>query len=131
MNPGTRRRGAAASTVAAYTLVALVSAAALGSGCGDVQADFCDALCECQNCGEKGLERCEVSIQAQLDVAETYGCLAQAEAFFACATEVVAGLDDAACNEDNLQVDTTRCRAQQADYDDCTKDASRRDPGAY
>lgn len=127
MNPMSTllRKGAAA------TLFALASVATLGSGCGDVQADFCDTLCECQNCGEKGLERCEVSIQSQLDIAETYGCLSQAEAFFECATEQVAGLNDEQCNADDLEIDTSPCEAQRDDYDDCTKDASRREPGAY
>ena len=115
----------------ATTLFALVSVGTLGSGCGDVQADFCDALCECQNCGEKGLERCEVSIQGQLDVADTYGCLTQAEAFFECATEQVAGLNEEQCNADDLEIDTSPCQTQRDDYEDCTKDASRREPGAY
>jgi hypothetical protein len=126
MKLGNRIRGAAASTI-----FAAASIVALGAGCGDVQADFCDALCECQNCGEKGLERCEVSIQSQLDVAETYGCLEQAEAFFACATERVQALNEEQCDSDSLEIDTAPCQALRDDYDDCTKDASRREPGAY
>lgn len=109
-----------------------LAAAAIGlgaifsGGCSDVQTDFCDAVCECQACGEKGQERCDVGVQAQLDIAETYGCLEFAEAFFDCA------INNSTCSADQeFDVNVEQCEAARQDYDDCTKDSSRRDPGPY
>lgn len=106
-----------------------LSAALLGAigstGCKNVQTDFCDAVCECQNCGEKGQERCDINVQGQLDTAEVYGCLSQAEAFFDCV------IDASSCNDGEFDPRTESCEDERQDYDECTRDSSRRDPGPY
>ena len=107
-------------------MATLALGASFATGCTSVQTEFCDAVCECQNCGEKGQERCDVGVQAQLDIADTYGCLTQAEAFYDCA------IDNAQCvGDEEFEVNLASCEDERDDYDDCTADSSRRDPGAY
>ncbi len=119
MNMGSFLRAVAAT--AAIGGFAFVSA-----GCSDVQTDFCEQVCECQSCGEKGQERCDIGVQAQLDIADVYGCLEFAEAFYDCA------INSGVCTADEqFEVADTSCQSEREDYDGCTADSSRRSPGAY
>ncbi len=105
----------------------LLAAAAtpLAAGCTDQKTELCDAICQCENCGEKGQERCDVGVQSELDIAETYGCLSQAESFIDC---VIA---EGTCTNGTFIPEALNCENEKADLDGCKVDSSRRQPGPY
>lgn len=127
LRPASRQIGRTLHLRRAMAVAAIAGLGAIFSaGCSDVQTDFCEKVCECQACGEKGQERCDVGVQSQLDIAETYGCLQFAEAFYDCA------INTGVCTEDEqFEVGAEACQNERHDYDDCTADSSRRSPGAY
>jgi hypothetical protein len=104
---------------------ALALSGLAATSCTSLQTSLCDAICECENCGEKGQERCDIGIQSELDKADIYGCLGQAEEYYDCIVE------NASCSGDEFAADTANCADEAEQLFDCKKDSSRRDPGPY
>jgi len=101
------------------------AAAPLAAGCTDQKTQLCEAICACENCGEKGQERCDIGVQSELDVAEVYGCLTQAEEYIDC---VIA---EGKCSNDQFVPEALNCADEKKKLDDCKVDSSRRQPGPY
>jgi hypothetical protein len=106
-------------------LLLAAAAAPLGVGCTDQKTELCEAICNCENCGDKGHDRCDVSVQSELDIAETYGCLSQAEEYIDC---VIA---EGKCSNGSFETEALNCANEIKDLDDCKVDSSRRRPGPY
>ncbi len=111
--------------IRASLLMLATAAAPLAAGCADQKTQLCDAICQCENCGEKGQERCDIGVQSELDVAEVYGCLSQAEEYIDC---VIA---EGTCSNGKFIAEALNCENEQKNLDDCKIDSSRRQPGPY
>ncbi|NUO51361.1 MAG: hypothetical protein HOV80_21105 [Polyangiaceae bacterium] len=102
-------------------------ALALGTGCGSLLEDRCDAICECENCGDREREACETEVDGDYQIADIYGCTDQLEAYFECQ------LQEYQC--DNRQYrddpDAAKCVRAAEDYEGCRQNTSARDRGPY
>ena len=111
--------------IRALLFASAAAAAPFAAGCTDQKTELCEAICTCENCGEKGQERCDVGVQSELDIAETYGCLSQAEAFIDCV------INEGTCSNGSFVAEALNCENEKADLDGCKVDSSRRMPGPY
>lgn len=98
---------------------------ALGTGCGSLLEDRCDAVCECENCGEREREACEVEVEGDYEVADIYQCTEQLEAYFECQ------LQEYVCDNRHYSDDEERCQRAREDYEGCRQNTSARDHGPY
>jgi hypothetical protein len=105
--------------------LALATLAAPLTGCGDVLADRCDAICSCENCGDRDLERCEIEVGTDLDVAAAYGCIDELEAYYECQ------LEEFECNGREYEDDNRACLNEREDYQRCQDAGSSREGGPY
>lgn len=105
------------------------AAAPLVAGCTDQKTELCDAICSCENCGDKGQERCDIGVQSELDIAETYGCLSQAEEYIDCV------ISEGKCNGGKFSGDSANCsgdpNAPKEKFEACKADSSRRLGGKH
>lgn len=100
-------------------------ALALGSGCGSLLEDRCDAICECENCGEREREACETEVDGDYQVADIYECTEQLDAYYECQ------LQEYECNDRRYNDDPERCQRAERDYRECRENTSARDTGPY
>jgi hypothetical protein len=98
---------------------------AFGSGCGSLLQDRCDAICECENCGEREREACEVEVEGDYQVADIYACTEQLEAYYECQ------LQEYSCSDRHYNDDAEGCRNEIEDYERCRQNSSARDRGPY
>lgn len=96
-----------------------------GTGCGSLLQDRCDAVCECENCGDREREACEVEVEGDFEVADIYQCTEQLEAYFEC------NLQEFACEDGRYSDDLERCDREFDDYEACRRNTSARDRGPY
>mgnify|MGYP001015684904 CR=1 FL=1 len=94
-------------------------------GCGSLLQDRCDAVCDCENCGEREREACEVAVEGDYEVADIYQCTDQLEAYFEC------NLQEYSCENRQYSDDLERCNREFDDYEDCRRNTSARDRGPY
>ncbi len=92
---------------------------AFGSGCGSLLQDRCDAICECENCGEREREACEVEVEGDYQVADIYACTEQLEAYYECQ------LQEYSCSDRHYDDDAEGCR--QCDRNHYAEKANRVD----
>jgi hypothetical protein len=95
------------------------------AGCGSLQADRCEAICNCENCGDRDLERCDIEVDAVFEVAASYGCEDALEPYIECQ------LNEYECDDGRYRDDQEGCRNEADQYDECLRAQSTRDPGPY
>jgi hypothetical protein len=95
----------------------LLGILALVGACGGGAGDYCQKVQECEGGNEMDLEACDLSAQADADLAELHNCSSEYEAFFACTEE------NAHCNNKKYQVDVVAtCQQVSEAYNNCVKD---------
>jgi len=105
--------------------LAIVCLAPVASGCGNIQADRCDSVCSCENCGERELQQCEIDVDADYSVAETYGCLGILEPYWECQ------LQRHECDDNHYSDDNDECDREHREYKECLDAQSTREGGPY
>ena len=108
-------------------LLPLIALGLSAVGCGNVQSDRIDTICECQNCGDRQRQEVELIVTSQYDVAAAYNCLEPFEAYWECQ------LNQHDCRDGDYQDnnDDDGCGPELGQYMDCADDFSTRDPGPY
>ena len=94
-------------------------------GCGNLVADRCDAVCDCENCGDREREACEIAADGLYEVADTYGCVDTLEVWLECQ------LQEHECNNRNYRDDNEGCAREAQEYEECKEAFSTREPGPY
>lgn len=107
------------------TLAAAALVAVFGSGCGNIQSDRIDAICECQRCGDREQQEVEIIVTSQYDVAEAYGCIEALEPYWACE------LERHECRDGNYNDNNDDCDSELQNYMECANGRSTREPGPY
>lgn len=105
--------------------LAIAALAPLTSGCGNLQVDRCEAVCACENCGEQAAQDCDIIVEADFAVAETYGCAEILEPYWECQ------LDRHECDDNHYRDDEEECRNQYDQYRECLDARSTREGGPY
>jgi len=93
------------------------SPVALLGGCDGQAGQLCDVICECELCNDRQEDECVISLQAQFDIAEAYGCAEQADAYVECM------LDNNDCDDTSFSV-SNKCGDDAEDYGKCINDNS-------
>lgn len=92
----------------------LLGMAILLGACGGGASDYCQAVQDCEGGNEMDLEACEISAQADADLAELHNCSSEYENFFACTEE------NSHCNNKKYQVDVVAtCQQVSEAYNNC------------
>lgn len=107
-------------TSAALSLGALAT-----TGCGNLQSDRCDAVCDCNNCGEQAREICDVTVEADWEVAEAYDCTELLEPVWQCQ------LERHECDDNGYHDDHEECGEAERQYAECIDGKSSRRSGPY
>lgn len=81
-------------------------------GCGSTYATYCEEAMDCMGGNDADIEACEISYEAQEDVAGVYDCDAEWEEFFTCIEE------DSDCDNDVYVADLD-CLDALEDVNDC------------
>jgi hypothetical protein len=87
----------ATSILKAMLLIGPLAAA----GCGSRASQICDLVCECEHCNDYAEDINCIQLQAQQDIAETYECSDQYEAWATCVEE------KGECDEDEARFSTS------------------------
>jgi hypothetical protein len=96
-----------------------------GVGCGSLQQDRVDTICECENCGDRDREIAEVEVDGEFEVADTYGCTETLEAYFECQ------LSEHECEGRRYIDDDEACGRPLREYIECKDAFSAREGGPY
>lgn len=107
----------------AVSLVALVGA--FGTGCGSLEADRIDSICDCEDCGERDRSEVEIIVQTDYDIAATYDCIEVLEPLWECQ------LDRHECDDGEYRDDNEECEKEAREYYECLDAKSTREPGPY
>jgi hypothetical protein len=78
------RRGA---RVTRLLSIALLPAAFAIGGCSGNAVLICDEVCDCEDCSDREYDDCVNDYEAQIDTADVYGCIDDADAYWECAIE--------------------------------------------
>ncbi len=105
--------------------VGVLATLAFAPGCGSLLADRCDTVCDCENCGDREREACEVGVEGDLEVADTYGCTEAIELYFECQ------LQEHSCEDGRYGDDDEGCAREAEDYRQCRENTSSRDRGPF
>jgi hypothetical protein len=95
----------------------MLSAPVLVPACSGTSGTVCDAICECELCNDRQEDECVIDVQRQIDVAEAYGCDAEATSYTDCV------IDNNDCDENNFEV-SQKCQDDAQDLFTCINDAS-------
>lgn len=77
---------------------------------------FCEERVDCEDGNEKDVEACIVSEEADLEVADLYGCTDEFELFAECREK------DATCVNDNYILENNDCDDERIEYQSCIGD---------
>ncbi|MFO0553139.1 MAG: hypothetical protein U0271_32425 [Polyangiaceae bacterium] len=105
-------------------LLALPLAAGI-TGCGSIESDRCDAICDCENCGDRERQECDIIQSAEVEVASTYDCYELLEPYWECQ------LDSYECDNGHYRDDNGECGDFLREYEECLDAKSTRRPGHY
>jgi hypothetical protein len=94
-------------------------------GCGSVYTDRCDAICDCESCGDRQREECDLATLAEADVAAAYDCVELLDDYFECQ------LQEYECKDNEYRDDNDNCRREWQEYRECKDARSSREPGPY
>ncbi len=106
-------------------LLAMLFAAPLAAGCGNLQNDRCETICNCESCGDREAERCAIEVEADYAVAVAYDCVELLEPYWECQ------LDRYECDDGHYRDDGGECEADYEEYRQCLDALSTRRPGPY
>jgi len=113
------------SSRAVVTLVGIAAAGLGTAGCGNVQSDRIETICQCMNCGDRERQEVELIVQSEYDIADTYSCVDALEPYWQCQ------LDQYDCRDNNYTDNNDACDAELQQYQQCTEGRSTRRPGPY
>lgn len=87
-------------------------------GCGTAGADLCDAKCDCERCSDREYDECLIETNADIDVADTYGCSDERGAYEDCV------LRKSFCTGRDYKLEKDDCSGQRKVLSDCIDDNS-------
>ncbi len=93
--------------------------------CGSLQDDRCNAICDCEDCGDRERQECETIVGADYEVAAVYDCTEILEPYWECQ------LDAYECDDGRYRDDDGECGDLLREYEECLDAKSTRRPGHY
>ena len=106
-------------------ILLMLSVGAVFPGCGSIFDDRIDAICACENCGEREHEDYVLENQADADVADAYDCTELLDAYWEC------NLQKYECKDQKYHDDNSECGDERDQLDECKRARSSRGPGPY
>ena len=112
--------------IVALTLSIAGAALVFGAGgCGSAASDRCKAVCQCEDCGERELNQCQLEAQTFLDIADSYNCSNAIDAYFNCE------IQKHQCMDGHYQDDDMQCMMEHSKLQTCLDSNSNNRHGAY
>lgn len=93
-------------------------AATSTAACGSIQADRCDQICGCENCGERDRTECDTKVDANYEIADAYGCTALLEVYWECQVQKFE------CVDGKYSDDPKECAPEELQYTECLEKGS-------
>lgn len=103
----------------------LLGLTAFGSGCGSVEQDRIDSICNCEGCGDRELEETTIHVEADYDTADAYTCTEVLEPYWECQ------LQKHQCENGKYKDDNDECSAEFDQYRECLVAQSTRNNDPY
>jgi len=94
-------------------------------GCGSLESDRIEAICDCENCGDREFEEVSIIVQTDAEIAAIYECTEYLEEYWECQ------LQEYRCRDGRYEDDHEQCDNQYEDYLECLDDQSTRRGGPY
>ena len=92
--------------------------ASAASGCGVSIGSYCEEARNCEGGNDLDEDACNISFDAESELADLKNCGAEFDAYFDCLAE------QSRCNEDRYRPDQGNCQVEIQQFDDCAKEGN-------
>ncbi len=113
--------------VAIAVLSAIAGSGFAMAGCGSTVGDYCDSKCKCENCGEQQRQECEIEADANVNVADAYGCTNLLDPYLECEVQGHTCSADGHYSDNNMG----ECKQSYEAWQKCLNSQTSRQEGPY